>query len=66
MAYALQQLGYEVTTDDKILKETTSSSLIRDGYIADGTLMPKSMATDTQCLTYQVPGGMLSNLLSRA
>ena len=31
----------------------------------DGTLMPKSMATDTQCLTYQVPGGMLSNLLSQ-
>ena len=28
-------------------------------------MMPKSMATDTQCLTYQVPGGMLSNLLSQ-
>jgi oxaloacetate decarboxylase alpha subunit len=27
--------------------------------------MPKSMATDTQCLTYQIPGGMLSNLLSQ-
>ena len=38
---------------------------IRDGYVKDGTLMPKSMATDTQCLTYQVPGGMLSNLLSQ-
>ena len=25
----------------------------------------KSMATDTQCLTYQIPGGMLSNLLSQ-
>jgi oxaloacetate decarboxylase alpha subunit len=23
------------------------------------------MATDTQCLTYQIPGGMLSNLLSQ-
>ena len=27
--------------------------------------MPKSLTTDTQCLTYQVPGGMLSNLLSQ-
>ena len=27
--------------------------------------MPKALATDTQCLTYQVPGGMLSNLLSQ-
>ena len=66
MAYALKQLGYEVTTDDKILKEIADFfKPIRDGYIADGTLMPKSMATDTQCLTYQIPGGMLSNLLSQ-
>ena len=39
--------------------------VVRDDYIKDGTLMPKSMATDTQCLTYQIPGGMLSNLLSQ-
>ena len=38
---------------------------VRDEFIADGTLMPKALATDTQCLTYQVPGGMLSNLLSQ-
>ena len=38
---------------------------VRDEFVADGTLMAKSMATDTQCLTYQVPGGMLSNLLSQ-
>ena len=38
---------------------------VRDQFVADGTLMPKSMATDTQCLTYQIPGGMLSNLLSQ-
>ena len=66
MAYALKQLGYAVTTDDKILKEIADFfKPIRDGYIADGTLMPKSLTTDTQCLTYQVPGGMLSNLLSQ-
>ncbi len=38
---------------------------VRDQFVADGTLRPKSMATDTQCLTYQIPGGMLSNLLSQ-
>ena len=38
---------------------------VRDEFVADGTLMPKAMATDTQCLTYQVPGGMLSNLMSQ-
>ncbi len=66
MAYALRQLGYQVDLDDKVLKEMADFfKPIRDGYIADGTLMPKSMATDTQCLTYQIPGGMLSNLLSQ-
>ena len=34
-------------------------------FLAKGTLNPISMATDTQCLTYQIPGGMLSNLLSQ-
>ena len=66
LAYALRQLGYEVDLDDAA---TTAMAdyfkTVRDEFIADGTLMPKAMATDTQCLTYQVPGGMLSNLLSQ-
>ena len=66
LAYALRQLGYEVDLDDKMTKKMADYfKTVRDGYIADGTLMPKSMATDTQCLTYQIPGGMLSNLLSQ-
>ncbi len=66
LAYALRQLGYEVTTNDTVLKDIADFfKPIRDGYIADGTMMAKSMATDTQCLTYQIPGGMLSNLLSQ-
>ena len=66
LAYALRQLGYEVDLDDSCL--TTMADYfkgVRDEFVKDGTLMPKSMATDTQCLTYQVPGGMLSNLLSQ-
>ena len=38
---------------------------IRAEFLEKGTLNPISMATDTQCLTYQIPGGMLSNLLSQ-
>ena len=66
LAYALRQLGYQVDLDDSCL--TTMADYfkgVRDEFVKDGTLMPKSMATDTQCLTYQVPGGMLSNLLSQ-
>ncbi len=66
LAYALRQLGYEVDLDDSATKAMADYfKTVRDEFIADGTMMPKSMATDTQCLTYQVPGGMLSNLLSQ-
>ncbi len=66
MAYALRQLGYEVDLDDACTKKIADYFKgVRDEYIKDGTLMPKSLTTDTQCLTYQVPGGMLSNLLSQ-
>ncbi len=66
LAYALRQLGYEVDLDDNATKTMADFFKgVRDEFIADGTMMPKSMATDTQCLTYQVPGGMLSNLLSQ-
>ncbi len=66
MAYALRQLGYQVDlNDDCTTKMADYFKTVRDEFIADGTMMAKSMATDTQCLTYQVPGGMLSNLLSQ-
>ena len=66
LAYALRQLGYEVDLNDAATKKMADYFKgVRDEFVADGTLMPKSMATDTQCLTYQIPGGMLSNLLSQ-
>ena len=66
LAYALRQLGYQVDLDDECLTAMADYfKTVRDEFVADGTLMPKAMATDTQCLTYQVPGGMLSNLLSQ-
>ena len=66
LVYALRQLGYDTALDDGILKSIADFfKPIRADYIADGTLNPISMATDTQCLTYQVPGGMLSNLISQ-
>ena len=64
--YALKELGYDVALDEKILIEMANFfKPIRNDYLADGTLNPISMTTDTQCLTYQIPGGMLSNLLSQ-
>ena len=64
--YALKELGYETGLDaDALVKMADFFKPVRAGFLADGTLNPISMATDTQCLTYQIPGGMLSNLLSQ-
>ena len=64
--YALKELGYETSlNEDALLKMADFFKPIRAEFLADGTLNPISMATDTQCLTYQIPGGMLSNLLSQ-
>jgi len=38
---------------------------IREKYIAEGLLDPKLMGVDINTLKYQVPGGMLSNLVSQ-
>lgn len=38
---------------------------LREKYIANGLLDTKMLATDANALIYQVPGGMLSNLLSQ-
>ena len=64
--YTLRELGYETGLDSDVLFEMANFfKPIRAEMLADGTLNPISMATDTQCLTYQIPGGMLSNLLSQ-
>ena len=63
---ALKQLGYETGLDDSVLKEVNDFfKPIRDEYLKDGTLNPKMLTTDTDALTYKVPGGMLSNLVSQ-
>ncbi len=66
MFYALREMGYDVNLDEKTLyKIADYFKPIRKEFLDKGTLNPISMGTDTQCLNYQIPGGMLSNLLSQ-
>lgn len=66
LAYALRQLGFEVPLDSEAVKEVNDYFVpIRDGYLDSGLLDPKVMGTDADALLYQVPGGMLSNLISQ-
>ena len=64
--YALKEFGYEVDLDEKSINAMADFfKPLRAEFLEKGTLNPISMATDTRCLTYQIPGGMLSNLLSQ-
>ncbi|MCD7731150.1 MAG: oxaloacetate decarboxylase subunit alpha [Oscillospiraceae bacterium] len=66
MVAAFQGTEYDTGLDLVLLNEIRDYFMtLREKYIASGLLDPKMLATDTNALMYQVPGGMLSNLLSQ-
>ncbi|MCI9576263.1 MAG: oxaloacetate decarboxylase subunit alpha [Clostridiales bacterium] len=66
LAYALQQMGFSHSMNLKALKEINDFfQPLRDEYLSNGLLDPKVLATNTDALIYQVPGGMLSNLIAQ-
>ena len=66
MNYALKQFGYETGLNDTVLKEINDFfKPVKDKYIASGLLDPYVLSTETDALVYQIPGGMLSNLISQ-
>ena len=63
---ALQGTEYDTGLDLKQLTEIRDYFMpLRKKYIDSGLLDPKMLAVDANALIYQVPGGMLSNLLSQ-
>ena len=54
--------GLDLRQLDRICKYFTP---LREKYLASGLLDPKVLKVDVNCLLYQVPGGMLSNLVSQ-
>ena len=66
MVAALQGTEYDTGLDLKQLTVIRDYFMkLRKKYIDSGLLDPKMLATDANALIYQVPGGMLSNLLSQ-
>lgn len=60
--------GSEFTTDldmDLLLEISDYFRELRDKYLKKGLLDPKVLNVDINTLKYQVPGGMLSNLVSQ-
>ena len=54
--------GISLTDLDKVTKHFAP---LREKYLANGLLNPKALKVDVNALVYQVPGGMLSNLMSQ-
>ena len=54
--------GLDLQKLDKITKYFTP---IRERYLKEGLMDPKVLKVDVNALLYQVPGGMLSNLMSQ-
>ena len=66
MNYALKQFGYDTGLNDAVLKDINDFfKPVKDQYIASGLLDPYVLSTETDALVYQIPGGMLSNLISQ-
>ena len=66
MVAALQGTEYDTGLDLVLLTEIREHFMkLRKKYIDSGLLDPKMLAVDANALIYQVPGGMLSNLLSQ-
>ena len=63
--YALEQLGISTGLNEKAINAVNDHfKPVKQKYIDNGTLNPKSMGTDAMALVYKVPGGMLSNMIA--
>ncbi|HEM6116319.1 TPA: oxaloacetate decarboxylase subunit alpha [Streptococcus suis] len=66
MVVALEELGFDTGIDLKKVEEVAEHfNKVRGHYRSEGILNPKVKDVEPKTLIYQVPGGMLSNLLSQ-
>ncbi len=66
MVAALQGTKYDTGLDLNLLSKIRDYvETLRQKYLENGLLNPKVLEVNSQTLLYQVPGGMLSNLVSQ-
>ena len=64
--YILKGTSYDPKLHIKHLNQAaTKLTIIKDNYLKEGLLNPKALTSNPNILEYQVPGGMLSNLMSQ-
>lgn len=66
IAMTLAEMGFDTGLDmDKVAQIAEHFNPVRDRFREEGLLNPKVKDIEPKTLIYQVPGGMLSNLLSQ-
>ena len=66
LQYALAGTDFDPGLDLELLKKAADKmTKVKDKYLANGLLKPKALTCNPSILKYQVPGGMLSNLMSQ-
>ena len=66
LEYVLQGTKYDPKLNlDYLKKACDKLTVVKDRFLANGGLNPKALTTNPNILKYQVPGGMLSNLMSQ-
>ena len=66
MVYTLQQMGYDMGVQYAKLKIVNDFfTPVQQKFAKDGTFDPYVLSTKADALTYQIPGGMLSNLVAQ-
>ena len=64
--YALEEMGYETGVKFSNLKLINDHfTPVKQRFLDEGMLNPKVMGTNIDALNYQIPGGMLSNLIAQ-
>ena len=66
LVYALTQMGYDCGVDTKELKKINDYFVpIKNKFTENGLFDPYVLSTKTDALVYQIPGGMLSNMIGQ-
>ena len=66
MVYTLQEMGYDCGVDYSKLKPINDFFVpIQKKFVSQGVFDPYVLTVKADALTYQIPGGMLSNLVAQ-
>ena len=66
LQYALAGTDFDPGLDLNMLKKAAEKmTKVKDKYLANGLLKPKALTCNPSILKYQVPGGMLTNLMNQ-